>query len=373
MKVPIVTDAWEPQTNGVVTTLKNVIAGPVSLGHQVDVIEPRLFPTVALPSYPEIRVAATPWRIGPMIDASRADAVHIATEGPLGWAARRHLVRQGSAFTTSLHTKLPEYVQHRTGLPAALGYSIMRRFHSPATHTLVTTDSHKRELEAWGLGNLVVWGRGVDTHQFRPDVGSECERPRLLYVGRIAVEKNIDAFLSLDMDADKVVVGDGPLRKVLQRRYPEVAWRGYRFGQELVDHYADADVFVFPSLTDTFGLVMLEAMACGTSVAAYPVTEPRDVVIETVNGALDHDSGKALQPALAVPRAACRRFTLGNDWRVVAKRMEESLELTRLPPLAVSAWHPADCLPPHSPTVTSASDDSCATTRFVHAVPNSSG
>ena len=212
----------------------------------------------------------------------------------------------------------------------------MRRFHSPATHTLVTTDSHKRELEAWGLGSPVVWGRGVDTHQFRPGVRGERERPRLLYVGRIAVEKNIDAFLSLDMDADKVVVGDGPLRKVLQRRYPEVAWRGYRFGQELVDHYADADVFVFPSLTDTFGLVMLEAMACGTSVAAYPVTGPRDVVIEYVNGALDHDSGKAAQPALAVPRAACRRFALGNDGRVVAKRMEESLELTRLPPLSVS-------------------------------------
>lgn len=337
MKVLIVSDAWEPQTNGVVTTLRQVIAGLAALSHRVDVIEPGMFPTLALPSYPEIRVATTPWRIGPMIDASGADAVHIATEGPLGWAARRHLLRRGADFSTSLHTKLPEYVQRRTGLPAGLGYALMRRFHGAATHTLVTTDSHKEELEARGFDNLVVWGRGVDTDRFRPGFRSERGRPRLLYVGRVSVEKNIEAFLSLDMDADKVIVGDGPQREVLQRRYPEVSWMGYRFGRELADQYADADVFVFPSLTDTFGLVMLEAMACGTPVAAYPVTGPKDVVIDYVNGALDRDIGRAVKRALAVPRAACRRFALANDWRVVTKRMEESLQLTRLRPIALPA------------------------------------
>ena len=321
MKILVVTDAWFPQTNGVVTTLTNVLDELGAQGHRVAIIEPGCFPTVPLPGYAEIALAATPWRVPPLIEAMDADAVHVATEGPLGLAARGHLVRSKVPFTTSLHTKFPEYIHERVGLPLALGYRFLRWFHGPAANTLVTTSSHRRELEAWGLKHLTVWGRGVDTSRFRPlSDRSARTRPRLLYVGRVAVEKNIDAFLSLPGDADKVVVGDGPNRADYQRRFPDAEWCGYRFGDELVASYADADAFVFPSVTDTFGLVMLEAMACGTPVAAFPVTGPKDVVQNGVNGALDEDLGRAVERALAVSRRSCRDFALANDWRAVVER-----------------------------------------------------
>jgi len=325
-RVLIVSDAWAPQTNGVVTTLQSVIAHLGEFGYVADVIHPGQFATLPLPSYPEIRVARDPWRVGPMITERRPDAIHVVTEGPLGLWARRVLRRWGVPFSTSLHTKFPEYVQARTGLPVSVGYRFLRWFHGAATSTLCTTESHRAELGRWGLGNLVVWGRGVDTERFRPFARSPRERPRLLYVGRVAVEKNIEAFLELDVRADKIVVGDGPARADLERRYPQALWRGYRHGDELVAEYADADAFVFPSLTDTFGLVLLEAMACGTPVAAFPVTGPRDVVVPGVTGVLSDDLADAVRQALLLDRGACREYAERQSWRRIAERFVGTLE-----------------------------------------------
>jgi len=325
MKLLLITDAWEPQTNGVVTTLKQVSGEFEKLGLDVCVLHPGLFNTVPMPSYPEIRVAINPWRIGRMIIRQRPDTIHIATEGPLGIAARLFLARRSIPFSTSLHTKFPEYITARTGLSPSLGYAFLRWFHQPSTATLVTTTSHRRELERWGLGHLVVWGRGVDTKQFAPRRQLPRARLRLLYVGRVAVEKNLDAFLNLTFDATKIVVGDGPARAALQARHPEVEWAGYRYGADLADYYANADVFVFPSRTDTFGLVMLEALACGTPVAAYPVTGPIDIVVEGVNGALDADLGAAIRRAMTIDRKQCRHFALQHGWNAIAQRMAAHL------------------------------------------------
>ena len=321
MKLLLVTDAWEPQTNGVVTTLKQVIPHLNRRGVSVAVLHPAQFRTISLPGYPEIRVALDAWRIGRRIREAQADTIHIATEGPLGIAARAFLKRRSIPFCTSLHTKFPEYVSARTGLPSSVGYAFLRWFHAPAESTLVTTPSHKGELERWGLRHLVVWGRGVDTALFTPRRRTPRDRPKLLYVGRIAVEKNLEAFLSLQFDATKVVVGDGPARKELQSRHPNVEWAGYRYGADLAAYYADADVFVFPSRTDTFGLVMLEAMSCETPVAAFPVTGPADVVVEGVNGALDTDLGAAVRRALTIDRRGCRSFALQHGWEAIAERM----------------------------------------------------
>lgn len=318
----VVTDAWSPQTNGVVTTLQAVIEHLPACGYGVDVVHPGAFSTMPLPSYPEIRLARNPWRVVDHIVSARPDTVHIATEGPLGLWARRFLCARGLPFTTSLHTKFPEYIEARTRLPRSLGYRFLRWFHAPASATLCTTRSHVEELADWGLQHLVVWGRGVDLERFRPRLGAASgQRPRLLYVGRVAVEKNLEAFLRLPIDAQKVVVGDGPARAELERAYPDAVWLGYRHGAALVEQYRAADVFVFPSRTDTFGLVMLEAMACGTPVAAYPVTGPRDVVLESVSGALDDDLSAAVTRALAVDRGACRAYAEGHGWPAVAARM----------------------------------------------------
>ncbi len=317
----LVTDAWDPQTNGVVTTLESVIAHLPALGYQVTVLHPQLFATVPMPSYAEIRVVREPWKLAAKIAGCRPDAVHIATEGPLGLAARRYLCRRGMPFTTSLHTKFPEYVRQRVGLPLSVGYRYLRWFHRPASAVLCTTESHRRELTRWGLDRLVVWGRGVDSARFAPRSRRPRSRPRLLYVGRVAVEKNIEAFLRLDLDATLIVVGDGPSRADLERRHPHVQWLGFRHGDALVEAYADADVLVFPSRTDTFGLVMLEAMACGTPVAAYPVTGPRDVVVPGVTGSLRQDLGAAVAEALAVDREGCRAHAVHQDWRCVTERL----------------------------------------------------
>jgi glycosyltransferase involved in cell wall biosynthesis len=325
LKLLLVTDAWDPQTNGVVTTLKQVLTQLQRRGIDVIVLHPGQFRTMSLPGYPEIRIALNAWRVGRRIRDERPDTIHIATEGPLGIAARTYLARRSIPFSTSLHTKFPEYIAARTGLSPLLGYAFLRWFHRPAVSTLVTTKSHKRELEAWGLKHLVVWGRGVDTAQFVPRRHTPRGCARLLYVGRVAIEKNLEAFLKLPCDATKVVVGDGPARAELQARYSDVEWAGYRYGAELAAYYADADVFVFPSRTDTFGLVMLEAMACGTPVAAYPVTGPVDVVLDGVNGALDADLGSAIRRALTVDRRGCRQFALAHGWEAIADRMAAHL------------------------------------------------
>lgn len=322
----LVTDAWSPQTNGVVTTLSTVMGYLPELGIEVSVVHPGLFKTWPLPSYPEIRIARNSGILKELIRKTDPHAMHIATEGPLGMAARRICVHNSHAFTTSLHTKFPEYVNVRFGLPLNTGYKFMRWFHRPASSTLVTTETHRQELTGWGLEDLVVWSRGVDTALFTPKPDFEPQQlPRLVYVGRVAIEKNIEAFLKLDIEGDKVIIGDGPARAELQAKYPNAQWLGYRKGQQLVDEYAKGDVFVFPSLTDTFGLVMLEAMACGTPVAAFPVTGPIDVVKNGVNGCLDEDLGSAIAGALQVDRQSCRAFASQHDWRVIAARMANQL------------------------------------------------
>ncbi|MCY4563866.1 MAG: glycosyltransferase family 1 protein [Gammaproteobacteria bacterium] len=358
-KLLLVTDAWEPQTNGVVTTLQQVTRHLPEFGFEARVVHPGEFKQVPLPSYPEIRISRNPWKLDETLRHERPDACHVATEGPLGLYARSLFRRRGIPFTTSLHTKFPEYAHQRIRLPLSMGYAFIRWFHRPAQRTLCTTESLKQELLGWGLRNLVVWSRGVDTDRFRPapdrlgaaalqpraasdrpgDNGanggsSSGRRPRLLYVGRIAVEKNVQAFLDLDLDAEKVMVGDGPQRAELEARYPHAQWLGYRKGQPLVDEYAAADAFVFPSRTDTFGLVMLEALACGTPVAAYPVTGPKDVVQQGVTGWLDEDLNVAVRNALQVSREDCRAYAVANGWPKIACRMADNL--------AVFDWQDVD-------------------------------
>lgn len=350
MTILIVTDAWHPQTNGVVTTLEQVVRGARELGHRVEVLDSRSFRTMGLPGYREIRIAINPFSVGRRIRELAPSSVHIATEGPLGLAARRYLVKQGQPFTTSLHTKFPEYMRARIGLPLRLGYRFLRWFHRPAVSTLVTTSRQQAELEAWGLEHLRVWGRGVDTRLFRPRPRLYgFDEPLLLYVGRVAVEKNLQAFLELDRPGRKVVVGDGPLRASLERRFPDVTFTGYCYGEDLAEWYAQADVFVFPSRTDTFGLVMLEAMACGTPVAAYPVTGPVDLVTEGLNGALDEDLGSAIERALACERVACRHFAEAQGWDKVVQRFLEDLQpVTLTGSASVDGDLPAESLPSNS-------------------------
>jgi glycosyltransferase involved in cell wall biosynthesis len=323
-KFHLITDAWTPQTNGVVTTWTTVLEHLRSC-FDIQVVHAGDFKTVPLPTYPEIRIAKNPWIMQGMIEEYRADHIHIATEGPLGVYARRYLVKRCIPFTTSLHTKFPEYVHERAHIPLSIGYRFMRWFHRPALRTMCTTPTHRRELLTWGLKDLVVWGRGVDVEKYQPQPLLHRARPRLLFVGRVAVEKNIESFCEMAIDADKIVVGDGPQRPQLQAKYPAVAWLGYLKGQALVDEYAQADVFVFPSKTDTFGLVMLEANACGTPVAAFPTTGPIDVISEGIIGCLDNDLGKAVRRALNVPRENCRRHAEDNTWAVVAERLRDSV------------------------------------------------
>ncbi len=322
MRILIVTDAWLPQVNGVVRTLRATIDELTRMGHCVEVVSPDQFRTLPCPSYPEIRLALVPGRrLARRIAAFAPDAIHLATEGPLGLAARNLCVRRGIPFTSAYATKFPEYIHARVRLPLAWGYGAMRWFHKPSRAVMVATASLQRELEGHGFTHLVRWTRGVDTELFCPRDKAFLNDPRpiLLYAGRVAVEKNIEAFLSLDVPGTKYVVGDGPQRAALQRAYPAVRFAGMKHGGELAAYYAAADVFVFPSRTDTFGLVMLEALACGVPVAAYPVTGPLDVINGSGAGVLDNDLSAAVRAALAIPAARCRAFALDYSWRRVAE------------------------------------------------------
>ncbi|MCC7275064.1 MAG: glycosyltransferase family 1 protein [Alphaproteobacteria bacterium] len=317
MRLAIVSDAWSPQVNGVVRTLSTVRRELERRGHVVDVIAPHQFRTVPCPTYPEIRLAVLPGRaMGRRLDALAPDAIHVATEGPLGIAARAHCRRRGLAFTTSFHTRFPDYVAARIGIPRGWLYAWLRRFHGASAGVMVATDSLMRELADRGFGNLRRWSRGVDTTLFRPGPKAlyAAPRPIFLNVGRIAVEKNIEAFLALDLPGTKVVVGDGPQRALLQRRRPDAIFLGTKEGDDLARHFAAADVFVFPSRTDTFGLVMLEALAAGVPVAAFPVPGPLDVVDGHPVGVLDADLGKAARAALAIPGERCRAYAEGFSW-----------------------------------------------------------
>lgn len=329
-RIALVTDAWHPQVNGVVTTLTSVVRELEAMGREVKVIHPGLFLTVPMPSYREIKLAAAPYRgVAKRLEAWRPDAVHIATEGPCGLAARAYCLRHGWRFTTSLHTKFPEYVNARWPMvPVRAGYGVLRRFHAPAARTMVCTPGFAEFLGTRGFGNLRVWTRGVDTEQFRPGLApvlGELPRPLFAYLGRVAVEKNIEAFLDLDLPGSKLVIGDGPARRTLQARYPAVHWAGMQGGAALAQHVASADCVVFPSLTDTYGLVMIEAMACGVPVAAFPVTGPKEVVSEGVTGVLDSDLRRAALAALDLDSEACRAAALERSWSYSADQFAANL------------------------------------------------
>lgn len=321
-RIAIVTDAWAPQVNGVVRTYENVVAQLQCLGHDVMTVHPGGFTTMPCPSYPTIRLALAPSRtLRRRLEAFRPQAVHIATEGPLGFAARTWCRREGMAFTTSFHTQFPEYIRMRVPIPAAWTYALMRRFHGRASATLVPTPSMQQRLAARGFERTRVWSRGVDTGLFRPRGKRALSMPRpiFMYMGRVAVEKNIEAFLRLDLPGSKVVVGDGPDLDRLAREYGSTYFTGFKFGEELAEHLDAADVFVFPSLTDTFGIVLLEAMACGVPVAAFPVTGPVDVVRNGITGVLDDDLRAAAVAALELDPADCIQAARACSWRACAE------------------------------------------------------
>lgn len=327
-KLLLITDAWQPLTNGVVTTYNNVIRELAVLGVQTDVIHPGLFRSIRCPGYPEIPLSLNVWKLGRMIEESAADHIHVAVEGPLGLAARYFLDSKGLRYTTSFHTRFPEYVKERFPfIPLSLGYRFMKWFHRRSERILVTTPSMREDLARYGFERMSVWGRGVDTGLFRPNgkAANDPVNPKFLYVGRVAVEKNIEVFLGLDLPGEKIVVGDGPSRRMLEQRYPEARFTGYKYGAELAEYFGSADVFVFPSRTDTFGLVMLEAMACGTPVAAFPVPGPIDVVTPGVTGILDNDLENAALQALQLNRDSCREFALSRSWRACAQTMLDNL------------------------------------------------
>jgi glycosyltransferase involved in cell wall biosynthesis len=319
-RLALVTDAWKPQTNGVVNTLVRLVDYLESQGTEVLVVAPDGHKTVPLPSYPEIRIACDPWRAVSRIRAFAPDAVHVATEGPLGFWTVGWLRRRGLRFTTSFHTRYAEYLSARLPVPLEWGYGLVRWFHERAEHTLVSSQSLLDELRDKRVArHLVHWPRGVDAAAFHPDRRRgdvyDLPRPIWLYVGRVAVEKTLDDFLGLPLPGTKVVVGDGPSRADLERRFPDVVWRGYRFGEDLAAHFASADCFVFPSRTETFGNVILEAFASGLPVASVPAPGPIDLVKEGVNGAIDDELMQACFRALRCSRAEARASSLGRTLR----------------------------------------------------------
>lgn len=328
MKIALVTDAWRPQTNGVVKTLSTTADGLRALGHVVRIIEPNQFKTFPCPTYPEIRLAWMPYRkLSKLLADFVPDAIHIATEATLGTAARKWCLRRRFPFTTSYHTQFPEYVRARAPIPLSVTYAHLRGFHSAATRTMVATPAMQRLLESRGFRNIVRWTRGVDVSLFRPRTKEYLDFPRpiAMYVGRVAIEKNIEAFLQLDIPCTKVIVGDGPARAELEAKYPRAKFVGFKFGEELASHVAAADVFVFPSRTDTFGLVLLEAMSCGVPVAAYPVTGPIDVVTQGVTGVLDNDLRAATLAALRLDPNQCRAYALANTWENATRQFLSNL------------------------------------------------
>jgi glycosyltransferase involved in cell wall biosynthesis len=329
MRVLIATDAWHPQVNGVVRTLTSLARTAQSLGVAVEFLTPEGFPTFPLPTYPGLRLAVPdPGRIARRIEAIAPDAIHIATEGPIGHMVRRYCMRAKLRFTTSYTTRFPEYISARLAIPESWSYAVLRRFHAAAAVTMVSTPSLMTELAARGFKNLGIWTRGVDTDLFRPEQAIDLALPRPIFVsvGRVAVEKNLEAFLSLDLPGTKVVIGHGPQEAELRRRFPDAKFLGLLEDKTLAAHLAGADAFVFPSRTDTFGVVQLEALACGVPIAAYPVTGPQDVVAGNPIGVLDEDLRAACLGALRVSREACRNFALSRSWEKSARQFITHLE-----------------------------------------------
>jgi len=330
MKILIVSDAWEPQVNGVVRTLKMTRRQLQLKGHESELISPLGFRSFACPTYPEISLAMTSSStLERHIDRFAPDCLHIATEGPLGWLARRIALRRNWPFTTAYHSRFPEYVHARFRLPLAWTYGMLRRFHNAACATLAPTPAIVADLKARGFHGARLWSRGVDFEVFDPAGEREAaiKRPVFLYVGRIAVEKQVDAFLELDLPGEKWVAGEGPARRVLQARYPDARWFGVLNGTQLARLYRSADVMVFPSLTDTFGLVMVEAMACGTPVAAFPVPGPIDVIGESGGGIMHDDLREACLQALHLPREQVRKRAEQFSWSAATDQMLSALQI----------------------------------------------
>lgn len=329
MKIMIVTDAWEPQVNGVVRTLKSTSRELTALGHRVELLTPLEFRTIPCPTYPEIRLSLFPYaRLRSRIDEFAPDALHIATEGPLGMAARRYARKHKLPFTTAYHTRFPEYVQARFGTPLSATYRFLRWFHGASLAVMAPTPVVKQDLETFGFDNVVLWTRGVDLDIFEPMESKvlNTARPIFLYVGRVAIEKNVEAFLKLDLPGSKWVAGEGPALAELKSRYPEANYLGVLTQAELAKVYAAADVFVFPSKTDTFGLVLLEALACGTPVAAYPVTGPVDVLGDGNAGAMNDDLREACLEALKIDRTDARAWAERFSWRAASEQFASHLK-----------------------------------------------
>lgn len=320
MRIVLATDAWTPQTNGVVTTLKATAETLSRLGHTVRVLSPESLASIPCPSYPEIRLAVNPGAyVARELKAFRPHAIHIATEGTLGLAVRRYCRHRRVPFTTSYHTRYPEYLAARWPIPVGVSYAWLRRFHGAARRTFVSSHSLERELAGRGFAQLHLWRRGVDLRRFRPQQLPHPEldalpRPIMAYVGRLAVEKNLDAFLRLELPGTRLVIGDGPERASLAARYPQARFTGYRHGEGLAALLAGCDVLVFPSLTDTFGLAMIEALACGVPVAAFPVPGPVDVIEQDVTGVLDPDLAVAIRAALRLDRRVCAERAAAFSW-----------------------------------------------------------
>ncbi len=321
MRILIATDAWHPQVNGVVRTLMMMAEAARKLGAEVHFLTPERFRTVALPSYPDLRIALPgPTRIARLIEDLAPNNIHIATEGPIGCLVRRYCLRKRTPFTTSFHTRFPDYVSARFPVPKSWVWTALRRFHLPSSAVMAATPALADELRGRGFHNVVLWPRGVDAAFFHPRQTHRGARaPIFLSVGRVAVEKNLEAFLTLDLPGTKVVVGDGPAKAELERKYPDAVFLGALHGEALAEAYAAADVFVFPSLTDTFGLVLLEALASGVPVAAFPVSGPNDVIGNAPVGALNDDLRLACLTAMTLSRPACRDFALKQTWDVSAR------------------------------------------------------
>lgn len=334
-KLALVTDAWEPQVNGVVRTYQMLVRMLAKRGVEVLIISPQDFKTVPLPTYPEIRLAVLPsFKTRRLLDGFQPDAIHIATEGPVGQAARRYCLKHGKAFTTSYHTRFPEYIQARLGFGLDWWWALVKKFHAKSSGIMVAAPNLLTELQKKGFPNCNLWTRGVDTTVFHPGQKSAVLRkkykgPVMVYVGRVAVEKNIEAFLGLDIpntkSGTKIVVGDGPQRAALEKKFPDAIFVGVKTGDDLASYYASADVFVFPSRTDTFGMVMLEAMACGTPVAAYPVQGPNDVIKSDKVGCLDDDLAKAVQKALTLKSQDCVDYVQPYSWDACADLFMKNL------------------------------------------------
>jgi glycosyltransferase involved in cell wall biosynthesis len=330
LRILLATDAWAPQINGVVVTLRNTIAWLERMGHVVEVISPGEFRTVPTPSYPEIRLALFPYaKVARRFASFKPDAVHVSTEGPIGMATRRYCVKHGLAFTSAYHTCFPEYVHARTAFPLSWTYAFLRWFHRPSSALMVGTPAIRALLHNRGFERLADWSRGVDTILFKqvPEAERRLPHPRpvFLFVGRVAVEKNLAAFLSLELPGTKLVVGDGPHRRELEKKFPDAVFVGAKVGEELAAYFQRADAFVFPSRTDTFGLVLIEAMACGTPVAAFPVRGPIDVVKDPKVGVLKDDLRVAALEALQLDRDAVRRYAEGYSWEHCSRQFLENL------------------------------------------------